>query len=222
MITAERISDRDEIKSLFRVRPSFKAIESEIIDMVSTSGAILKGHFQLESDLHSNYFFRFADLSSRLDFIDLLSNALIGILYSDRIDFDAIFVQPSSGRLLARALSKKMEKKLIVAKVNEKNQPTGEIINEVDLHPNDRVLLFEDLATTGSSLKIMVRALLERRAKPVAIALFATRNEKEMNKFANEQNLPLIVMGDLAFEKGTIDKANCLDCPQKTILSWEV
>jgi len=47
---AERITDPEEVKKLFRVRPAFKYMERVLIQMVADSGAILKGHFKLRED----------------------------------------------------------------------------------------------------------------------------------------------------------------------------
>lgn len=222
MTNAERVHSEEEVRALFKIRPDFKYMENELIDMVTSSGAIIKGHFVLESGLHTPYFFRFADLSSRLDRTATISGELVSKLLAARLEFDAIVVQPSSGRFLAYMIAERLGKRLIVARVNEKNQPTGEYVNEIDLHPNDRVLIVEDLATTGSSMETLINTLRKRKARPVAIMLFATRNEKKMNEFAKKQNLPLIAVGDLAFEGHTVEREECELCPEDSIPSWEV
>jgi orotate phosphoribosyltransferase len=223
MSAAERIYSKEIVRSLFKVRPAFKDIENEIIDNMTSSGAILRGHFKLESGLHSKYFFRFADYSSKLDHIDLISEKIILELSSSRLDFEAIFVQPSSGRFLAYLLSKKLNKKLIVARVDDRNLPTGEIVNEYELHPNDRVVVLEDLATTGSSLETMIAAIKKRGSKPVAMIIFATRNKEKMDAFEKEQGIPLLAVGDLLFESDTFIEMEWLNKLQnEPVLSWEI
>jgi orotate phosphoribosyltransferase len=220
---AERIRDREQIKAFFRVRQAHKDTEDKLIDMLISAGAILRGHFQLESGLHSQFFFRFADLASRLDYIDFIADQFVADLDGDHIALDAILVQPSAGRLLAQMLNRKLNKEIIIARVNERNQPTGDLVNETDLHPNDRVLIVEDLATTGSSMATMIDSVRNKRARPVAIALFATRNKSKMSEFAEKQNIPLYVLGDLAFEAQTVPQSECKLCAEgEPILSWDV
>lgn len=221
--SAERIHDREEVISFLKVRPRHKDVEDRLIDMLASSGAILRGHFLLESDQHSRLFFRFADIASRFSNVDFIAEELISDLKCDHIDSDAILVQPSGGRVLAEMIKRKLDKKIIIARVNEKNQPTGKLVNEIDLHPNDKVLIVEDLATTGSSMKKMINSVCDRKAKPVAMILFATRNKEMMSKFEQKQGIPLYALADLSFESQTIAKSECELCTRSSpIPSWEV
>lgn len=222
-VPAERIRDRKEVESLFKVRPTHKDVEEKLIDMLISSGAILRGHFLLESNLHSELYFRFSDIAVRFSAVDLIADLLIADLTGDHISFDAVLVQPSGGRVLAETLNQKLDKKIIIARVNERNQPTGELVNEIELHPNDKVLLVEDLATTGSSMKRMIDTVRNRKAEPVAMILFATRNKEKMSNFEKTQDIPLHALGDLAFERQTIEKSECELCTRSDpIPSWEI
>ena len=42
-----RITDPEEVRKLFKVRPGYEDIEEWLIQMIAESGAILEGHFEL-------------------------------------------------------------------------------------------------------------------------------------------------------------------------------
>ena len=96
-------------------------------------------------------------------------------------------------------------------------------MNEIDLYPNDKVLIVEDLATTGSSMAKMIDAVCNRRARPAALILFATRNKEKVSEFEKKQKIPFYTLADLAFEKQTIAKSGCEPCTvSESTPSWEI
>lgn len=218
-----RVHDREQVESLFTIRRNHKDVQDRLLTLLSSSGAILKGHFLLESNQHSDMFFRFSDIAVRLSDVDFIADLLFADLERDHIISDAVLVQQSGGRVLAEMLNQKLDKQMIVARVNERNQPTGELVNNIDLHTNDKVLIIEDLVTTGSSMKKMIEIVLSRRARPVALIAFATRNKEKMAEFEKTQDIPLYVLGDLAFANKTIAKSGCELClASEPIPSWEI
>lgn len=222
-IPAERMQNRKEIASLFSTRQTHQDAEDRLVDMLVSSGAILRGHFQLECGLHSQFFFRFSDLAGSLAQAEYIAGLLAADFRRDDTAFDVILVQPSADRVLGQALSELLDKQLVIVRVNEKSKPTGELVNETDLYPNDRVLILEDLATTGSSMTTMIDIVRKRRAQPTALALFATRDKRRMSEFAEKQGIPLYVVGDFAFEKQSVSEAECEMCRNsEPIRSWEI
>ena len=126
-VPVEIVRDREQVESFFEVRQAHKDVEDRLINMVITSGAILRGHFLLESNLHSTCYFRFAEIASRFSNIDFIADLFIADLRRDHIAPDAVLSQPSAGRVLAEMLKRKLDKKIIIARVNERNQPTGDL-----------------------------------------------------------------------------------------------
>lgn len=219
----ERIWNAEEIRPFFNVRQSHKGVENQLIDMLASTGALLRGHFRLESGLHSTVFLRFADVASRLDYIEQIANELIADFERDRVTFDAVLVQQSAGRVLGEILRQKLSKRIIIAAVDNHNKATGDLINETDLYRNDKVLIVSDLSTTGTGLSTMVTSVRKRKAVPVAVALFATRNKTRMSEFVVAENVKVYAVGDFAFEKETVQEAECKLCREsEPVLSWEI
>jgi orotate phosphoribosyltransferase len=231
LFEAERIYSREEIMSLTHVRRTSKIAEDEIIDMLASSGSLLKGHFKLESGQHSSMFMRFADISGNSRYVNDIADDLISQLKDDNVVIDALLTQESAGRVLADRIADKLGKRMIVVESDERNRPTSNLINETMLYRGDKVLLVSDLITTGSALRKMAAILRDKKAVPVAAAVFATRNKKEIAKFEHEEHLKVYAVTDLAFEEKTygtlgvgLSEKDCELCRKgkPAIPSWEL
>jgi len=229
--TIERIRSQEEIASLVHVRKPHKEVEKEILDMFVSSGALLKGHFGLESGQHSRFLTRFADIAGNRKYVDKIADRVIGELRDDKVIIDAILTQEYGGRVLAQRIASKLDKRIVLVETDEQNRPTESLINETTLYRCDRVLIVSDIATTGYGLRTMVAAARKRGALPVAIAIFATRNKEEMSRFEHEEGLKVYALADLAFEKETYGtphkEANEKECEicregNPAIPSWQI
>lgn len=223
---AESIQSKEEVKSLTQVRDAYKAEENEILDILISSGALLKGHFKLESGQHSVVFLRFSNVAGSRANVERIADLLLAQLRKDGVKIDAVLTQEAAGRVLAGTIADKLGKKrIIVVEADDKNRPTKNLMNETSLYPADRVLVVSDLTTTGHGLRIMTTLVREKKAIPVAVALFATRNKKEVRKFEQEDGIKVYALADLAFEDRTYaTKAECSVCAGEKVPiidSWE-
>jgi orotate phosphoribosyltransferase len=219
----ERIGNPEEVKRFFKAGDSHKNKESAIIDMIASTGMLLRGHFQLESNQHTSLFSRFADLGSKNDNIELIMNELVSDLEKDGIKFDVIIVQPSAGHVIGEMMAAKMHKRLIIAEVDNHNQPTGRLMNESYLYRNDRTLVVSDIFTTGAGLSKILRTVRGKKANPVAIALFAARDRLKQEEFEKREHIKVYSIGILDFQDATVQPGHCsLDKMSTPIASWEL
>jgi len=220
---AESIENKEEIRSLLRVREPYKDKEDEILDMLVSSGALLRGHFKLESGKDTDICFRFSSVAGRRSYVERIADILIAKLKADRVSFDAVIMQEAAGRVLGGTIADKLNKRKIIVETDDRNRPTETLINETTLYPGDRVLIVCDLSTTGEGLRKMAKSVRWKKAVPVAIALFATRDKKAMLEFEQEQGLKVYAVADLAFEGRTTSPADCQLCREHKpfVLSWE-
>lgn len=225
---AESITNKDELRSVVHVRD--KESEDRILDMISTSGALLKGHFKLESGQHSQRFFRFTTLEGNHDNLDFVATKLMSDLRNERVDFDVLVMQESAGRSLGELIASKLDKRVVIAETDNKNRPTGNLINDSELFRGDKALIVSDLSTTGGGLTTMTDSVRNKKADPIAVILFATRNKEEMAQFQKKEHVKVYALADLSLEdstygeKGTAaNETNCEECRKGTpvIASWE-
>ena len=216
----ERVLNQEEVKSLFNVNSAHKDIAERLIDIVTSSGAILKGHFSLESGRHSNSFFRFADVASRADDVNVITKALISDIERDHLSFDVVMTQPSGGRVLGEVIAKQLNKRIIFTYADDHNRPLDDLVNPEYLFKGDRVLIVSDVFTSGSGLSTMLNSVRTRGAVPVAIALFVERDSNEFSQFLTNEKIKVYSLGTVNFESTS---PSCkLDERYAAIPSWQV
>lgn len=175
LIPIEHITDEETVRRLCKIRPAFQNYEAKIIEIIRSSGAILKGHFQLLSGLHSEYFLRFSKISALSHNVEFLARLLCEEIQKDKIIVDKVLSPDTAGVTLAYAISNLLKVTRIAAKTDHLNRPT-KLINHIELEPYDKVLLVNDLSSTFTGLDKMMSLVFERKATVSSIALFACRS----------------------------------------------
>jgi len=228
---ADSIRSKEELKPIIHVRDNYKYAEDQILDIIVSSGAVLKGHFVLESGQHSSNFFRFNNVVGDGSGFKLVTDCLVNQLRNDRITFDAVLMQESAGRSLGENIANSFNKRKIIIETDSRNRPTKSLINASSLYRGDRILLVSDLTTTGAGLRTMASVVRQAKGTPVAVVVFATRNKEAVSKFESEEHLKVYALMDLAFEHVTYGKpgtnvsnTDCSECRngKPSIPSWEM
>ena len=220
----ESIVSLSEVAKLVIVNPKYSYCQQEIIEIIADSGAILKGHFALLSERHSEYFFRFSKISRRPEYIALLSTFLgrevVNHLKEGIVDrIDAIFGPETAGSALVRELTrllcsgdlgKKVNAEAIIAKT-DKNKRITSVINGVDLKKDNRIVLANDLTTTGSGIRALVSLASGYDARVVGLCLIGTRrNAKELVEELKTKLEFVEILVDFKFQE--YEPGNCLLC----------
>jgi len=164
---------------------------SDFLSLLKDVGALREGHFQLASGRHSAHYVQVAQLSqypARL--FPLLLNAkpeLEALGEISTVFFPAIGALPV-GQLLGLAL----EKRSIFAERNKQNDM--ELRRGFELHPGEKVLLAEDVITTGGTLKEIIPMVEEAGAEVMGVFCIINRSGK-----STWQGHPLISLIELTF-----------------------
>lgn len=146
----------------------------EVLAEFRGAGALLEGHFILSSGLHSPVFFQKALVFQYPDRTERLCRAL-----ADRVRAEAdapidIVVSPAMGGVIpgyetARALG-------VPAIYTEREQGRFVLRRGFRLDPGQRVLMVEDVVTTGLSSRECLEAIRETGAEIVAGACLIDRS----------------------------------------------
>ena len=160
---------------------------AEVLDLFRRSGALLEGHFRLTSGLHSERYLQSAlvlqypDLASRLGEAianrtrhlsptAVLSPALGGIVIGQEtgraLGIRALFAERQDGKLLLR--------------------------RGFSLGPSERVLVVEDVITTGGSTRETIDVAAAAGAQPIGAAAIIDRSGA-----AARLNVPLVSLVQL-------------------------
>jgi len=146
--------------------------EMEILDLFSKAGAYQQGHFKLSSGLHSG-----AYLQCALVLQDpLIADRLCGVLSEKfRADTPDIILGPAMGGIvLAYELARALNSRAIFSERNTIGEM--ELRRGFEVCPENKVLIAEDVLTTGKSVKEVIKLLKENDITPVGIACLVDRS----------------------------------------------
>jgi orotate phosphoribosyltransferase len=182
------VTDLIEIKKLVSVRSPFERNADEIYRIIAKSECLLRGHFCLLAGLHSDVFLRYSQIRQAREFQGPIADLLVKGLKAEKIDFEAIICPEAAGQALGFALEHRMEApgpKMIVAKTDDNKRPTHLVNYMPRPELGARVLVVNDLLTTGEGIDRLVK-IVERMpgAKAQALCLFATRDSSKLEEMA--------------------------------------
>jgi orotate phosphoribosyltransferase len=148
--------------------------EMEIMDIFTKTGAYQQGHFLLSSGLHSP-----AYLQCALVLQDpILATRLCGVLAEKfRTDKPEIIIGPAMGGIiLAYELARSLGARAIFAE----RDPEGKMVlrRGFRIMPGSRVLIAEDVLTTGGSVKEVISLVKKDGVTPTGIACLVDRSRK--------------------------------------------
>jgi len=175
------------------------------------TGAIKFGSFKLSSGKDSAYY---VDLRIIPSFphqfrkmIKLLQN-----LISEKIGlygFDYIASVPTSGLVIASALAIETVKPLVYIRQKPKDYGTGSLI-EGKISQNSRVILVDDVGTTGHSLMSAIKALKDAKIQVVAAFVVVNRLEGAKEQLASE-NVRLFELTDILEISNILNEQKIID-----------
>ena len=148
---------------------------SEVIRIFKESGALLDGHFLYASGRHGRQFLQAARVLQYPRFTEPLCAAMGALFREDAI---GLVVGPATGGIIlayetARALDCR-------AAFTEKDGQGGMALKRgFALKPGTRVLVVEDIITTGGSVKKTIAHLRERGAEVAGVAVLIDRSGGE-------------------------------------------
>jgi orotate phosphoribosyltransferase len=155
------------------------AIASRTEELFRSSGALRDGHFQLKSGRHSNaYLEKFAVLSDPAATSELCSfwaGQMRGA--DDRPTVDLVAGPTTGGVILAFETGRQLGTRAIFAEeVHAGGHPRREFRRGFQIRPGERVLLVDDILTTGGSLLAMIPAVEAMGGEIVQCAVMVDRS----------------------------------------------
>lgn len=149
-------------------------IEAEILDEFRSAGALLEGHFILSSGLHSSRYLQCARVLMDPARAARLAAALVEALPAEIRSTIEIVASPAMGGIIfghemGRALG-------LEAIFVERPGGSFELRRGFALRPGQRVLLVEDVVTTGLSSREAMRAVTDAGGEVIAAAALVDRS----------------------------------------------
>ena len=151
--------------------------QDEVLDIFRDCGALLEGHFILSSGLRSPVFLQKARVFMYPDKAERLCRALADKLRAEGYGSVSKIVSPAIGGIIpgyetARHLG-------VPALYTERVEGRFELRRGFELAPGEKVLVVEDIVTTGLSIRECIEALRKLGADVVAAACLVDRSAGE-------------------------------------------
>jgi orotate phosphoribosyltransferase len=148
--------------------------DEEVLAEFRASKALLEGHFLLSSGRHSAHYLQCARVLMDPDRASRLAIALAGKLPRDLRKEIAKVVSPAMGGVI---IGHEMGRALgVEAMFVERPTGTFELRRGFALNPGDKVLMVEDVVTTGLSSREAIKAIEKAGGEVVAAAALIDRS----------------------------------------------
>ncbi|MFA4647490.1 orotate phosphoribosyltransferase [Pyrococcus kukulkanii] len=173
-------------------------MKGELIKMIIKEECIKFGHFILTSGKESNYYIDIKKLITNPKALKIIARLIAEKAKELGLQYEKI-AGPELGAVpIATALALETEKPLLIVRKKKKEHGTGKQI-EGEVKPGDKVLLVEDVTTTGGSVLRAAKVLKENGAEVVGIFVVVDREEGAMENISKEgyKLYPLVVVSEL-------------------------
>jgi len=125
-----------------------KKDQEGVLDLFRSSGALLEGHFRLSSGLHSAGYLQCALVLQHPRHAEALGQALAGKLA--RLSASVVLSPALGGLIIGHEVGRALGVRAIFA---ERQDKALTLRRGFSLGPNDRVIVIEDVVTTGGSTR---------------------------------------------------------------------
>jgi orotate phosphoribosyltransferase len=146
------------------------------LDILRKTNALLEGHFVLSSGLHSSKYIQCAKLLSYPHFADKICKSLANKIKKKFKKFDLILSPAMGGIIIGYEIGKLLKKETIFCeRVNGKFT----LRRGFKIKKKTKVLIIEDVITTGKSSMECVKLIKKSKASLVGFAAIIDRSTKK-------------------------------------------
>ena len=179
----------------------------EIKDLFMRSGALMEGHFKLTSGLHSPQYVNKFNLLSKPEYAAPLLEEMASRWRDKEV---GIVVGPAVGGII---LSYEIARHLNISGIFlERKKGAMTLSRGFEIKPNQRVLVVEDVVTTGASVKEVCDVVSKAGGDLIGISLMVDRSGGKANFDIETDSL-------LTLDLETYDPDDCPLCDSGTALS---
>jgi orotate phosphoribosyltransferase len=177
------------------------------------ANALLEGHFKLSSGNHSQFYLQSAKVLEDPKTSKLLAEALANEIKKSGVEIDTVCAPALGGLIAGFALATALDKRSIFA---ERVNGEMTIRRGFEIKKGEKVLICEDIITTGGSAFEAAKVVEEMGGEIVAFAALANRGfcHRENSDIKTKpncklpQDIPFFALEDFTFEIYTPD-----ECP---------
>ena len=161
--------------------------EQEILDIFSQTGALLQGHFELRSKLHSDRYFQCANVLRYPRIAARLCDELVAKLKAsaDIGAIDGVISPAVGGILVGHEVARALDTKCVFAETvqaGDEVDATGKPVTKLamrrfSLKPGERYVVAEDVVTKGGRVQETIDLVKAAGAEVAAVVLLVDRSK---------------------------------------------
>ena len=164
-------------------------VAERVLQLLRATGALLEGHFLLTSGLHSASYIQCARVLQYPQHAEALGQWIADGFRQTAID---VVMSPAIGGIVigqevARALG-------IRALFGERQQGVMSLRRGLELTPGERVLVVEDVTTTGGSVREVIHLAQERHGVVTGVGTILDRSGDQTDFAVPQQSLATLRM----------------------------
>lgn len=145
----------------------------EILKLFKESGALLSGHFQLTSGLHSATYFQCARVLQYPEYCQLLSEKIVHHFQDKPID---LVISPAIGGIVVgQEVGRQLDVRTIFS---ERKDSRMQLRRGFTIKPGEHVLVCEDVVTTGGSVQEVIDLVKENNARVIGVGFIVDRSNR--------------------------------------------
>lgn len=173
-----RIKDESVVRSLLVPNTGRLPLPERLYADIARTGALLRGHFTLQSGHHSEYFLRFSQLGWDAEALA----SVAGLLLEQppfRVTKPTFLCSEAAGLFLGTALQQRWAGSLLaVLKMDAHKRPT-DALREGTLPRGGEVVVVDDVVTQGRSLEVFLKHAQRAEATVKGVLTFAVLKPAE-------------------------------------------
>ena len=177
----------------------------DIKSIYMDADALLEGHFKLSSGNHSQFYLQSAKVLEDPKIAKLLADALAKEIKESALEIDTVCAPALGGLIAGFALAAALDKRSIFA---ERVDGKMTIRRGFEIKKGEKVLMCEDIITTGGSAMEAAKVVRELGGEIVAVAALANRGfcKRENSNVTTKpncklpQDIPFFALADFTFD----------------------
>lgn len=150
--------------------------DKEVLEIFTKTEALLSGHFLLTSGRHSNQYFQCAKVLQYPKYTEQVCSNIAD--YFKNIEIDTVIAPAMGGIIVGNEVARQLGKRSIFT---EREDKLMTLRRGFSLRPGEKVLVCEDVVTTGGSVFEVIEIVKSFGAEIVGVGFIVDRSNGKVN-----------------------------------------